>query len=264
MHRPGRAAESRVRVNHKEVNVLDRNGILRTRNVELLLEMVSRISNRPDKKLPGMGTFYGPSGYGKTQAVCACALTYKAYYVEMRSIWTRKVLLEMILMQMNITPSGTMSRMLTEIGKQLALSGRPLIIDEADFLVSKGMSMIELARDIYESSQGTLVLVGEENLPAHLERIERVHGRMLDWVAAQPADLDDARIFAGHHCKGLTIADDLLNRILEAAHWSARYVCNNLVRVAEFARLHNLQALDSAAYTGTLFTGEAPKRRRPL
>jgi hypothetical protein len=239
-----------------------KDGILPSRNVTLLMEMVSRISNRPDRKLPGMGTFYGPSGYGKTQAVCACALSHKAYYVEMKSLWTRKDLLEMILLQMNITPPRTMTRMLTEIGRQLALSGRPLIIDEADFLVRKGM--IELARDIYESSQGTLILVGEETLPEQLARIERVHGRMLDWVAAQPAGLDDARLFAGHYCKGLTIADDLLNRILETAHWSARYVCNNLVRVAEFARLHNLQALDSAAYTGTLFTGEAPKRRRPL
>jgi hypothetical protein len=68
-------------------------------------------------------------------------------------------------------------------------------------------------------------------------------------------------MFAGHHCKGLTIADDLLNRILEASHGSARYVCTNLVRVAEYARMHNLQALDVAAYTGTLFTGVAPKRR---
>jgi hypothetical protein len=240
----------------------DTNGILRTRNVDLLTEMVIRINDRPDRKLPGMGTFYGPSGYGKTLAVCSCAMTYRAYYVEMRSIWTRKVLLEMILMQMNITPPSTMSRMLTEIGRQLALSRRPLIIDEADFLVRKGM--LELARDIYESSQGTLILVGEENLPAQLERVERIHGRMLDWVAAQPADLDDARIYAGHYCKGLTIADDLLNRILEAAHWSARYVCNNLVRVAEFARINNLEVVDSAAYTGTLFTGEAPKRKRPL
>jgi hypothetical protein len=235
------------------------NGILPTRNVALLMELVSRISNRPDRNLPGMGTYYGPTGYGKSMAVCACAIPHRAYYVQMRSLWTRKYLLEMILMQMNITPPRTIPQMLTELSRQLALSGRPLIIDEADLLVNKGM--IEAVRDIYESSQGTVILVGEENLPAQLERIERVHGRMLDWVAAQPADIDDARLFAGHHCKGLAIADDLLNRILEASHGSARYVCTNLVRVAEYARLHNLQTLDAESYTGTLFTGTAPRRR---
>lgn len=233
---------------------------LPTRNVTLLMELLSFIRKRPDPGLPGMGVFYGPTGFGKSMAVCASALPHRAYYVEMRSLWTRKYLLEMILSRMTITPARTMPQMLTQVGKQLAQSGRPLIIDEADLLVGKGM--IEMVRDIYESSQGTVVLVGEENLPAHLETIERVHGRMLDWVAAQPTDLSDARLFAGHHCKGMEIADDLLERILEAAHGSARYVCTNLVRVAEFARMNNLERLDSASYTGTLFTGKAPARRR--
>ncbi|MCL1939570.1 MAG: ATP-binding protein [Desulfovibrionaceae bacterium] len=236
-------------------------GKLPTRNVTLLMELVSRIRNRPDSNLPGMGTFYGPTGYGKSMAVCACAIPHQAYYVQMRSVWTRKYLLEMIMSQMNIASARmTMPQMLTQVGKQLSLSGRPLIIDEADLLVGKGM--IEIVRDIYESSQGTVILVGEENLPGHLEVVERVHGRMLDWVAAQPADIADARLFAGKHCAGLSIADDLLERILEASHGSARYVCTNLVRVAEFARMKNLEDLDAALYTGALFTGKAPARRR--
>lgn len=240
-------------------NGFDEDVKLPTRNVTLLMELLSRITKRPDRNLPGMGTFYGPTGYGKTMAVCACALPHRAYYVQMRSLWTRKYLLEMILSQMTITPARTMPQMLTQIGKQLGQSGRPLIIDEADLLVSKGM--IEVVRDIYESSQGTVVLVGEETLPGLLEATERVHGRMLDWVAAQPADMDDARLFAGHHCKGLALADDMLERILEASHGSARYVCTNLARVAEFARMNNLSSLDAASYAGTLFTGKAPDMR---
>lgn len=232
---------------------------LPTRNVTLLMELVSRISKRPDRSLPGMGTFYGPSGYGKSMAVCACAGPHRAYYVQMRELWSRKYLLEMILGQMSITPEKTMPRMLSQIGEQLSLSGRPLIIDEADLLLKK--KMIEVVRDIYESSQGTVILVGEETLPEQLERIERVHGRMLDWVAAQPTEIGDARLFAGHHCAGITVSDDLLERILDAAHGSARYTCTNLARVAEIARMHNLTALDASTYTGTLFTGKAPRRR---
>ena len=233
---------------------------LPTRNVDLLMELVSRIVGRPDPNLPGMGTFYGPTGYGKSMAVCAAAVPYKAYYVQMRSLWTRKYLLEMILQRMSITPFRTMPQMLTQIGGQLARSGRPLIIDETDLLVGKGM--IEVVRDIYESSQGTVILVGEETLPDTLEQVERVHGRMLDWVAAQPTEIEDARIFAGHHCQGIEVADDLLETIVEASKGSARYVCTNLARVAEFARVNNLPSLNSASYTWALFTGTAPKRRR--
>lgn len=233
-------------------------GTLPTRNVALLMELVSRIKNRTPG-LPGMGTFYGPTGYGKSKAVCLCAVTHKAYYVQMKSLWSRKYLLEMILAQMGIDPEKTMPRMLSQISLQLAQSGRPLIIDEADILRQKGM--IEVARDIFESSQGTLILVGEEDLPAHLEKIERIHGRMLDWVAAQPTEIDDARLFAALHCQGLKISDDLLERILEETHGSARYVCTNLDRVAEFARMNDLEEVGKTTYTGTLFTGQAPKRR---
>lgn len=235
---------------------------LPTRNVDLLTTLVSTIANRPDPTLPGMGVFHGPTGYGKSLAVSACHDTHRVYYVQMRDAWTRRDLLEMVLSRMFITPERRIARMLAQVSIQLQQSGRPLIIDEADILVRKGM--IELVRDIYESSQGTVVLVGEENLPALLEKNERVHGRILDWAAAQPASMADARMFAGRDCRGITVSDDLLERILEAARGSARYVRNSLVRVTQFARVHGLESMTAETYTGPLFTGKAPERRRPL
>jgi hypothetical protein len=192
--------------------------------------------------------------------VCLCAISHRAYYVQMKSLWSRKYLLEKILAEMSIAPARTMPPMLEQIGRQMAQSGRPLIIDEADLIVNRGM--IEVVRDIFETSQGTVILVGEENLPGHLEGIERVHGRMLDWVAAQPAGMDDARMFAELHCPAVNVADDLLERIVEAAHGSARYVCTNLDRVAEYCRLHNRAEIGAQEYAGTLFTGKAPKGRK--
>lgn len=240
-------------------NFTGQGGSLPTRNVALLMELVSRIKNRTNG-LPGMGTFYGPTGYGKSMAVCVAAVTHQAYYVQMKSLWSRKYLLEMILQQMNIEPARTTAPMLEQISKQLLQSQRPLIIDEADLILQKGM--IEVLRDIYESSQGTVILVGEENLPSHLEKIERVHGRMLDWVAAQPTGLDDARLFSSKHCAGISISDCLLEYIISSVHGSARYVCTNLDRIAEFARMHGLSSLSAETYTGSLFTGKAPKGRK--
>jgi hypothetical protein len=234
-------------------------GILPTRNVTLLMELVDRVKNRGEG-LPGMGTFYGPTGFGKSQAVEKCALTYHAYYVAMRSLWSKKYLLEKILAEMNILPARTTPPMLEQIGRQMAQSGRPLIIDEADIIVKRDMT--ELVRDIFEVSQGTVIWVGEENLPAHLEKIERVHGRMLDWVAAQPAGMDDARMFAGLHCPNIAVADDLLERIIEEVRGSARYVCTNLEHVSEHCRLHNRTEIGAADYNIPLFSGHAPKGRK--
>ncbi len=228
-----------------------------TRNVALLMELVTRVQDR-SAGLPGMGCFYGPTGWGKSQAVCCAAITHRAYYVQVKSLWSRKYLLEQILLQMAIKPERTMPYMLEQAGRQLAQSNRPLIVDEADILVTRGMA--EVLRDIYESSQGTVILVGEENLPRNLEKIERIHGRMLDWTAAQPTDLADARLFAKLHCAGLNVSDCLLESVIAASKGAARYVCTNLHRVAEWAALNGAGTVTAADYTGALFTGALPAR----
>jgi hypothetical protein len=94
--------------------------------------------------------------------------------VQLRSAWSRKTLLEKILFEMGIKPGGTIPALLDQICEQLAASRRPLILDEFDYCADKH-GMIELVRDIYEGSQSSLLLVGEE-LPHKLKRFERFHG----------------------------------------------------------------------------------------
>jgi len=235
--------------------------VLPLRNVAKLKELVIRVTERAPG-LPGLGCFYGPSGYGKSFAAIHAANVYRAYHVQVKSVWTRKKMALSILHEMGIAPAATIPDMIDQIGQELALSRRPLLIDEADFLVAK--SMIEVVRDIYESSQGTIILIGEEQLPHKLKVWERVHGRMLDWVAAEPASLNDSRHLAGLYCRGITVADDLLTALHKAAAASVRRVCVNLERVREKAETADLTTMDLAAWgklKGEFFTGQPPARR---
>ncbi len=237
------------------------NTVAPLRNVALLAGLVERVVNRP-LGLPGMGCFYGPSGYGKTFACIYVANKFRSYHVQVKSVWTRKKLCLSILQEMGVQPAATIPDMVDQIGQELSLSRRPLLIDEADFLVSKGM--IEVIRDIYESSQGTVILVGEENLPHKLKVWERVHGRMLDWVAAQPGSLADTKHLARLYCRGVTVVDDLLTSLHEASAGSVRRICVNLDRVREKAIGADLTEIDMTAWTklgGEFFTGNPPPRR---
>lgn len=230
-------------------------------NVGLLAGLVERVVHRPTG-LPGLGCFYGPSGYGKSFACIYAANKYRAYHVQVKSVWTRKKLCLSILKEMGVQPASTIPDMVDQIGQELSLSRRPLLIDEADFLVAKGM--IEVIRDIYESSQGTIILVGEENLPHKLKVWERVHGRMLDWVAAQPASLKDAAHLLRIYCRGIEVAGDLLAALHEASAGSIRRICVNLDRVREKAESADLATIDLAAWGqigGEFFTGNPPPRR---
>ena len=228
-------------------------------NLSLVSVAMERLINRQDG-LPGLGVLYGPSGFGKTTATVAVANETRAYYVQLRSAWSKKTLLEKICFEMGLPPARTAAGCLDVICEQLAASQRPLILDEADYLVThKGL--VELVRDIYEGSQAPLMLVGEEMLPTKLKKFERFHGRVLAWVPAQPVDLADAEELAKVYAPDLTFEKDALAYLVDLAHGSVRRVTVNLVNLLELA---NQQGLDTVTREicakADLYKGEAPKR----
>ncbi len=228
------------------------------RNVSLFSELVERVVNR-SHGLPGLATFHGFSGYGKSFAATYAANRHRAYHVQVKSVWTRKKLCVSILQEMGIDPASTIPDMVDQIGQQLSLSGRPLIIDEGDFLVAK--KMIEVVRDIYESSQAAIIIIGEEGLPNKLKMFERVHGRMLDWVAAQPASIADVKQLARLYCKNIELGDDLISQLHKVSSGSVRRICVNLDRIREQAENENKNFMALEDYKGELFTGNPPARR---
>lgn len=253
-------------------------------NVGLCLSALEKAAKRPGH-LPGMVVLYGPSGYGKSTAAAYVATRLNAYYVEARSSWTQKAMLEAILCSMDIRkgrptnlpgtpklpigpkswpvqPARTLAGMIDQAAEQLAGSGRPLIIDEMDHVVER--NAVELVRDLYEASRAAILLIGEEALPGKLAQWERFHGRILDWVAAQPADLDDGKALRSMYCDRVGVADDLLADVVSAAEGSVRRICVNLERIQEQGQLDGLDVMDRAAWAGRpLYTGRAPRRGNP-
>ena len=236
------------------------NRIASISNLDLVAVATERLISRVDG-LPGMGVIYGEAGRGKTIACTALANQSRGYYVQMRSAWNRKALLEKIQFEMGIKPAGTIAHMLDVICEQLAASRRPLIIDEFDFCL-RSDGMVELVRDIYEGSQGTLLLVGEEMLPQKLKKWERFHSRVMAWIPALPVSVADAEKLAPIYCPNVTIASDLLAHIVELAHGSVRRVSVNLTLIHEQAMMQAETEMTLAKWgDNALYTGEAPKRR---
>lgn len=216
-------------------------------NVVAMVELVMRLQNRAPG-LPGMACYYGRSGLGKTTAAIFAGHKFRAYHVELRSRWTPRHLCEQLMAEMGCDTGRrmTVSRMIDAISEQLGRTGRPLLIDEADYLLRH--DMVEIARDIYEGSGTPVLLIGEEHLPKKLEQFERVHGRMLDWVGAQPSTLDDVGHLAPLYAPGIDIAADLRAAILTASHNSIRRVCTILARISGVAKVEGLSRMDLAAW----------------
>jgi DNA transposition AAA+ family ATPase len=229
------------------------------KNVTACMVLLDTLMNRP-ANLPGLGVFSGPSGDGKTMASQYAQNRLGATYIEFRHYWTTKNFCEFLLIELGENkPRGSLSRMMTQIINRLGDRPEcPLIIDEADKLVDKGG--IELVRDIYETTQIPILLVGEELLPQKLAEFERVHNRVLEWALTQPCDLQDVKALGSLLCRDVVLADDLLEQIRTSTHGRARRIATTLHEVENFARNHGLKTVDAKGYLGRIITGEAPRR----
>ena len=241
-------------------NTLPVNGIAETANLGLCDIALERALDRTGS-LPGMVCMYGPSGFGKSVAATHVACRRRAYYVQAKSVWTRKHTLIAILHEMGMQAGrATIPEMLDMVAQELALSGRPLIVDEMDHLVEK--NLVELIRDLYETSQAAILLIGEEQLPNKLKKWERFHGRILSWVPAQPVTLEDARKLAPIYAPSVEVADDLLQHLVQISGGSVRRVAVNLELINDTAGASGADHVDRKAWgRRELYTGEAPKRR---
>ncbi|WP_425091976.1 AAA family ATPase [Tropicimonas sp. S265A] len=229
------------------------------RNVAAMATLMQRLETRLPG-LEGMAVFYGPSGYGKTFAATHCALVDPyAIHVVVQDVWTKRSFCEAILVELGIKPKHTVTNLVNQVQEGLINSGRPLIVDEADRAAKRGM--IEMIRDIHDNSGCPIILVGEETLPQALMKWERVHGRMLDWVAAEPADLQDAKLLAQHYAKGVEVGEDLLKKMVVETRGSIRRITVNCAQIREFGMRQGLDAVGVAEFTKPLFVGEPPKMR---
>jgi DNA transposition AAA+ family ATPase len=210
-------------------------------NMQLLDQLMTQAIERPGH-LPGLVSFSGPSGFGKSTAAAYVAGKYQADYIEVRSLWTKKIFLEELARLQGISPQGTAAHILKQVVENLARSGRPLIIDEFDHAIERGL--IEIVRDIYELANAAIVIIGEEKLPLKLKKWERFDGRIAHCMQAVPADIQDARVLNGHYYPTLKIKDDLLERITKLSRGSVRRIVINLEHVARYAKNARMAEID--------------------
>lgn len=221
-------------------------GIKALTNVGLLFEAVEDTLDR-SQGTPGLISLYGRPGTGKSSAAAYVTAKKRAVYIEMKSVWSVKYTLVQILEVMGIPPAHTVPEMLSQVCEELAKSRRPLIIDQADYLIDKGRG--QLLMDIYEGSLSPVIIIGEERIPANLKRHNRtVHDRVLRWVPAQPASLEDVETLVRAYAPGTEITEDLQQAILTAADGLIRWVAVSLHNVLRVAKVQSWKRVDLATW----------------
>lgn len=230
-------------------------------NVALFAQLMERLNSRTDK-LPGIGVFYGFSGLGKTESAIYSANKFQAYYVQMGDSWTKKKFVEAILLQLGKVGRGSVADKVDEIVRLLSMDNKPLIIDEADYAFNKGFH--EIIREIYDQTYTPIILLGEEILPQKISRHERFDNRVLEWVPAQPCNLEDVRKMADIYAPDVKVGEDLLDALMHEVKGIARRVAVNLSKIQELSYNEGVDGYslkDWKVADHKFDTGQAPARR---
>ncbi len=236
------------------------NSVAPLANVARLQALVDRCENRAHG-LPGMGCFYGKAGHGKTTAGVYATNRKNACHVEALPFGGLKKLLEMVVIELGLRPARLVPQLFDQAAEELAKTNRPLIIDEADHILTD--KLIETVRHLHDKSGVPVILMGEETLPHRLQRWERVHGRMLAWVEAEAATIEDVGHLSPIYASGIEITTDLKAAVLASSRKSMRYISTNLAAIHEYAMVRDLDRVSLADWNGRAFhTGEPPAIRR--
>lgn len=229
------------------------------KNVAALFKLIEDINLRQEG-LPGMGVFSGYPGYGKSFAAQSCATALGAIHISILKSWTAKFFLEQLLVELKVTPKGSVAKLEQMACEKLLRTQQTVLIDETDFAVEKGY--IEIIRDLHDVSGVPIIMIGMEELPQSLTRWEQVDSRVASYVQAQPADLKDGRMLADVYASGIEIDDGLLAHIIARNTGSARLIAKDLDHIKQQCVLTTVKKMTLQKWGNTAFHGtSAPKAR---
>jgi DNA transposition AAA+ family ATPase len=207
---------------------------------------------------PGMGALYGATGYGKTTAVSWWINQFNGVYVRAMAMWTPSSMLNAILRELDSVPeASSCARQVEQIVERLTMTQRPLILDEADYII-ENKKMTETLRDLHDMANVPVILVGMAGLEKKISLRQQLSGRIAQWVSFLPADLADARMLADETLK-VVVEDDLLAKLHKAAGGSIRLIVVGLARIESFAKANSLSSVKVADWKNRdFFFGAAP------
>jgi DNA transposition AAA+ family ATPase len=238
------------------------NSIQPLRTVVVMNALIERLNNRAFG-LPNIGVLHGPPGYGKTFAAMFATARHEAIHISARKSWTHKTLLKKLLFEFGQPENGTISDLEDRVSELLNNHDRPLIIDEVDYLIDKGL--LPVLRDFADAAPIPVIMIGMEQLPQKLKKWPVVSSRVLHCAAAQPADLADARRLAQQYAPDVSVADDLLEYVLERNTGNIRISSANLAHIQETALTWGKDELNLADWGDTPFPDfETPTPRSYL
>jgi len=227
-----------------------RNEVAQVKNIRLVLQTVRELQQRAPG-VPGMGLWWGKSGFGKTTAAAWLVNQVHGIYLRAVETWTPHAMLSAFMNELGAAPMSRSNPMLTFIVESVRVSGRPVFIDEADYVVKKGM--LNTLRDLHDLSTVPVILIGMQDFRQKVTHREQLTGRIARWTEFCPADFKDACELAKTVCE-VEVGRDLLERLHRDTSGSMRGMTVGLSHIENFGKRTGKSPVTSKDWGSREFT----------
>lgn len=189
----------------------------------------------------GVVLVHGATGAGKTTALAYYASKHNAYYVEASPAWSMTSMLRAILGALGQEPRGRAADMERQIVDQLSITGRPLFVDEINYIFLPGqqttLRMVETLHSIYDKSRMPIALVGMDRIDRRIKAQHPQFARRTTFLEFRDMDIEDLRTTADTLCE-VRIGDDLLDALFSVCKGRMGYAVRGLAQAERRAKAH--------------------------
>lgn len=226
------------------------------KNITRLSQALDALTNRAHG-LPGMGLIWGITGGGKTTAAAWARNRVDGIYVRANALWTASTMMAALSRELNGPTAGSAHKMLDYVIEKLEARSRPVMVDEADYLVAN-KRLVEALRDLHDLSTAPVILIGMPGIERAIQRHKQLTGRLQQWLQFQPADVEDAGTLAQALCE-VKVAPELLARLHAETKGAVRLIVVGLSQIEELGRTRALDVVTADDWgRRRFFFGEAP------
>jgi DNA transposition AAA+ family ATPase len=163
-------------------------------------------------------------------AVRRYAAINRYVYLRALDVWSPSAMLQALSHELGGYEYHGRAKSFAECVRRLGEDPRQIIIDEADYLAAD-KHLLNTIRDLHDQVEGSIILVGEERLPVHLQAKHRAHfwGRVAQEMSFQPLTAEEVRQIAATLCEVPVVlsqaqAETIRDRSRGEFRWAKRMI----------------------------------------
>lgn len=234
---------------------------IRTNNYNRMTAAVDALRDR-DPSLPGLGLIFGKWGYGKSEAVDHFYGESDIFYIVIKRLWRPRRMLEELCQVLNLgSPEYRLDRLSDQVAAGLRRWGKPLFVDEADYLFKNGI-MLDVLRDLHDSTRTPIILIGMETMCDKLRKYGQFFSRILpagivEFEQVNPPEI----ILITREWTGLTLDMATAELFCHYVQGDFRYVVGYLLSLEQACKTNQTNTITAPMVEAVVKKVEAKTRR---